>query len=334
MKKYLLVVVLIMCAVCATFAQKTKGKKAQVENVSNEDGDLKLTKDIYPQKDDDGDAYHGLTRKLTFDRMIPPHGLEISYDKSVHILFPAAVRYIDLGSSNLMAGKADGAENVIRVKSAVKNFKGETNMCVITEDGSFFTFNVRYAKEPLMLNIEMVDFIHDGESVNRPNNAQEIYLQELGKESPILVHLIMKSIHKENKRRVKHIGSKRFGIQYLLKGIYTHNDLLFFHTEVKNQSNVPFDVDFVTFKVVDKQVAKRTTMQEQVLFPVRAHNYAIRIAGKQSERTVFCIPKFTMPDNKELIVELNEKNGGRHQSFVVSNEDLVQAETIDELRVK
>ncbi len=30
-----------------------------------------------------------------FDRMIPPHGLEATYDKTVHILFPSAVRYVD-----------------------------------------------------------------------------------------------------------------------------------------------------------------------------------------------------------------------------------------------
>ena len=44
-------------------------------------------------------------------------------------------------------------ENVIRVKAAVKNFKKETNMIVNTEDILFYTFNVKYAKEPLMLNI-------------------------------------------------------------------------------------------------------------------------------------------------------------------------------------
>ena len=200
--------------------------------------------------------------------------------------------------------------------------------------GKFYTFNVKYAKEPLMLNIEMADFIHDGEAVNRPNNAQEIYLKELGKESPMLVHLIMKSIHKENKRKVKHIGSKRFGIQYLLKGIYVHSDLLYFHTEIKNQSNVPFDVDYITFKVVDKKVAKRTAIQEQVLLPVRAYNYVVRVAGKKTEQTVFCLPKFTIPDDKELVVEMNEKEGGRHQSFVVENSDLVRALTINELSVK
>ena len=35
-------------------------------------------------------------------------------------------------------------------------------MSVITESGSFYTFNVKYADEPLLLNIEMADFIHDG----------------------------------------------------------------------------------------------------------------------------------------------------------------------------
>ena len=69
----------------------------------------------------------------------------------------------------------------------------------------------------------------------------------------MLVHLIMKSLYKEDKRKVKHIGCKRFGIQYILKGIYVHNGLLYFHTEIKNQSNVPFDVDYITFKIVDKQ---------------------------------------------------------------------------------
>ena len=151
--------------------------------------------DTYPQEMS-GDDYNGLTKKLTFDRMIPPYGMEVTYDKTVHVIFPSAVRYVDLGSPNLIAGKADGAENVIRVKATVKNFRTETNFSVITESGSFYTFNVKYADEPLLLNIEMKDFIHDGSTVNRPNNALDIYLQELGSESPKLVHLIMKSIHK------------------------------------------------------------------------------------------------------------------------------------------
>ena len=281
-----------------------------------------------------GDYFEGLSRKIGFSQMIPPHGLEITYDKTVHVIFPSPIKYVDLGSTNLIAGKADGAEKVIRVKAARKHFRNETNMGVITEDGNFYTFNVKDADEPLLLNVEMCDFIHDGETVNRPNNAMEIYLQELGSESPRLVRLIMKSVHKQDKRRIKHIGCKRFGVRFLLKGLYAHGDLLYFHTEVRNATHVPFDVDFVTFKIVDKKIVRRTAMQEQVIYPLRAFNYVTRVEGKKDERTVFALPKFTIPDDKKLVVEMYEKQGGRHQIFEVDNEDLVRAETINELQVR
>ncbi len=283
--------------------------------------------------DNTGDLFEGYTKKITYDRMIPPHGLEVTFDKTCHVIFPAAIAYVDLGSANVIAGKADGAENVIRVKAAKRGFKGETNMSVITEDGAYYSFNVKYAREPRILNVEMTDFIHDGEAVNRPNNSMNIYLKELGSESPVLVRLVMKSIWKENKRRVKHIGSKSFGIQFLLKGIYTHNGLLYFHTEIKNSSNVPFDVDYITWKIVDKKVAKRTAIQEQVIQPLRTQNFVLNVAGNSNERTVWTMDKFTLPDDKCLVVELAEKNGGRHQSFTIENTDLVRARVISELKV-
>lgn len=289
---------------------------------------------VYGSGYTDGDKFEGLTRKVGFDRMIPPHALEVAFNKTTHVIFPSEIVYVDLGDENLVAGLADGAKNVLRVKSAVKSFKSETNLTVITDDGCFFTFNVKFAKEPLLLNIEMADFIHDGEAVNRPNNAQEIYLERLGQESPMLVKLIMKSIYKQNKREIKHIGSKRFGVQFILKSIYTNNGLLYFHTELKNTSNIAFDIDYISFKIVDKKVVKRTAMQEQVLEPLRAQNYVTVVSGKKSERTVFALEKFTIPDDKQLVIEVAEKEGGRNQSFVVENGDIVRANVIDELSIQ
>ena len=55
---------------------------------------------------------------------------------------------------------------------------------------------------------------------------------------------------------------------------------------------------------------------------------------KKKERSVFALPKFTLPDDKKLVVEMAEKQGGRHQKFEVASEDLVRVETINELRVR
>ena len=329
--------IMLMAAFIAAMTQAHAQKVVEETDLKETEETVEQTEtgdDGVKQSPSTGDLFDGLTRPITFDRMIPPYALEVTFYKTVHIIFPSAIKYVDLGSADIIAGKADGSENVLRVKAALRDFSRETNLAVITEDGSYYTYNVKYADEPAKLNIEMKDFLHDGEAVNRPNNSQEVYLKELGSESPLLVRLIMKSIHKDDKRLVKHIGCKRFGIQYLLKGIYTHNGLLYFHTELKNSSNVPFTVDFVSFKVVDRKVAKRTAIQEQVIVPLRAYNYVTEVGGKSRERTVFTLPKFTLPDDKQLVVEINEQNGGRHQQFTVTNAELVRARVINELKVK
>lgn len=333
-KTIILFLVAVIGMVSPAFA-RTKAVKNTDNDVSSDTEQVaEHDINVYGSGYTDGDKFEGLTRKVGFDRMIPPHALEVAFNKTTHVIFPSEIVYVDLGDENLVAGLADGAKNVLRVKSAVKSFKTETNLTVITDDGCFFTFNVKFAKEPLLLNIEMTDFIHDGEAVNRPNNAQEIYLERLGQESPMLVKLIMKSIYKQNKREIKHIGSKRFGVQFILKSIYTNNGLLYFHTELKNTSNIAFDIDYISFKIVDKKVVKRTAMQEQVLEPLRAQNYVTVVSGKKSERTVFALEKFTIPDDKQLVIEVAEKEGGRNQSFVVENGDIVRANVIDELSIQ
>ncbi len=280
------------------------------------------------------DLYQGITRKLPYRQMVTPHGVQVTFAKTVHIIFPSAVRYVDLGSNWIIARKADGAENVIRVKATTEGFPGETNFSVICEDGSFYSFNARYAHEPEMLNIEMKDFLENGDTTDFSHTRMNIYFRELGNESPLLVKLIMQSIYKEDRREIRHLGCKRFGVQFLLKSVHSHNGLFYFHTETRNRSNVAFRTDFIRFKIVDKKVPKRTAIQERVIDPVRSYNEVLVTEGKSDVRTVYAVPQFTIPDDKLLVIELFEKDGGRHQTIRVENADLVAAKQINELKIK
>ena len=154
--------------------------------------------------------------------MVTPYGVQVTFAKTVHIIFPSAVKYVDLGSNYIIAGKADGAENVVRVKATTEGFPGETNFSVICEDGSFYSFNAKYAHEPEMLNIEKKDFLENEDTTDFSHTRMNIYFRELGNESPLLVRQIMQSIYKNNDREIKHLGCKRFGVQFLVKGIYSH----------------------------------------------------------------------------------------------------------------
>ena len=280
-----------------------------------------------------GELFQGMSRAIPNGRVVLPYGLEVAFEKTVHLIFPAPIRYVDLGSNNLIAGKAEDAENVLRVKAAVQDFETETNMSVICEDGSFYAFNVKYASEPEKLNIEMKDFLSPTQG-RLPSNRADIYFKELGNESPVLVKLMMQTIYQNDKRTIKHIGTQQFGMMFLLRGLYAHNGLLYFHTRMENGTNMPYSVDFITFKVVDKKVAKRTAIQEQVLQPLRAYHQVMQVSGKDSEHSVFVLEQFTLSEDKQLEVTLYERNGGRTLTFYVEQEDLLLAKKIDNLKLK
>lgn len=280
-----------------------------------------------------GDLYQGMSRSIPNGRVVLPYGLEVTFEKTVHLIFPAAIRYVDLGSQNIIAGKADDAENVLRVKAAVREFETETNMSVICEDGSFYAYSVKYADEPKKLSIEMKDFLAPTEG-RLPSNRADIYFKELGSESPILVKLIMKSIYQNDKRTIKHVGAKQFGMRFLLRGLYAHNGLLYFHVRMDNESNMPYAVDFITFKVVDKKVAKHTAIQERMLQPLRAFHQVMWIGAGRSERIVFALEQFTLSEDKQLEVTLYERNGSRTLTFYVEPEDLLLTKKIDNLKLK
>ena len=280
-----------------------------------------------------GELFQGMSRAIPTGRVVLPYGLDVTFDKTVHLIFPSAIRYVDLGSQNIIAGKAEDAENVLRVKAAVKDFETETNMSVICEDGSFYAFNVKYADEPEKLSVEMKDFLSPIEG-RLPSNRADIYFKELGNESPVLVKLMMQTIYQNDKRYIKHIGAQMFGMKFLLRGLYAHNGLLYFHTRIDNMTNMPYSVDFVTFKMVDKKVVKRTAIQERVLQPLRAYHQAMYVKGKHTECSVFALEQFSLSEDKQLEVTLYEHNGGRTLTFYVEPQDLLLAQKIDNLKLK
>lgn len=270
-----------------------------------------------------------ISSKLSMGK-VQPYQMQVTYNKTSHLIFPAAIRYVDLGSEYLIAGKAEDAENVLRVKAAVRDFDEETNFSVITEDGRFYNFNVHYSPYPESLNYDLLTM----QNVTDRENGNDVLFEELGDNRPSLAGLLLETIYKRDKRIVKHIASKSYGIQFLLKGIYVHNGKFYFHTELKNKSNVPFNIDFVNFKVVDKKVAKRTVVQEKAMNPLRMYKPLTQISANSSNQNVFLLDQFTITDDKILVIEILEKNGGRQQVLEVENSDLVHAKSINDMHLK
>ncbi|ANF52986.1 conjugative transposon protein TraN [Chryseobacterium glaciei] len=260
---------------------------------------------------------------------VEPYWLTVTYDKTTHIIFPSKIRYVDLGSENLIAGKADEAENVLRVKAAVRNFESETNFSVITEDGRFYNFDVFYSCCPATLNYDVQKMLQ----IQEKEKVNDVLFEDLGSNQPSLTQAALKAIYTKNKKLLKHIGSFSFGISFVLKGIYIYNGKYYFHTELRNETSVPFPVDFMIFKIADKKTSKRTAVQENELIPLRTYLPLTDVKNGRTERNVFLLDQFTLADDKILVIEIFEKNGGRHQRVEVENMDLIHAKPVTDLKL-
>ena len=270
---------------------------------------------------------------------IRPQHIEAGFTKTVHILFPSPVTYIDIGSMDIIAGKADGAENVVRVKAAVRNFAAETNLTVITEDGGFFTFDVYYAENPAVSTLNLTVQEPQPESMKKPaavgypqptTPASEgrVLLREVGREKPATIKRMLSDIYRQNRTDVKGIRTKKYGIGVEVLGIYVSNDVVYIHTCMYNDTNISFEVDARQFIVADKKLAKRTAQQQTPLEILRVCNDPAVVRGHQRQRTVFALPKLTISDDKVLLLEIVEKNGARHQTVEIPAGELLDAKLL------
>ena len=262
-----------------------------------------------------------------------PRTIEVGFTKTVHILFPAPVTYIDIGSMAIIAGKADGAENVVRVKAAVRDFAEETNLTVITEDGGFYTFDARYAENPATSTIEIAAAESPATqpaSASEPARADEgrVLLREVGRERPATVKRVLSDIYRQNRADVKGIHTRKYGVEVEVRGIYVHNDVIYLHVQIANNTNISFEVDYRRFVVADRKAAKRTAQQQRIIEPLRVCNDPSIVRGHQRQRIVFALPKLTLEEDKILLLEIAEKDGARHQCLEISSKELLGAKAL------
>lgn len=264
---------------------------------------------------------------------LTPRPIEVGFTKTVHILFPAPVTYIDIGSMAIIAGKADGAENVVRVKAAVRDFAEETNLTVITEDGGFYTFDARYAENPATSTIEIAAAespTAQPASASEPARADEgrVLLREVGRERPATVKRVLSDIYRQNRADVKGIHTRKYGVEVEVRGIYVHNDVIYLHVQIANNTNISFEVDYRRFVVADRKAAKRTAQQQRIIEPLRVCNDPSIVREHQRQRIVFALPKLTLEEDKILLLEIAEKDGARHQCLEISSKELLGAKAL------
>lgn len=247
--------------------------------------------------------------------MVESHNVEITYNKTSSLIFPTIIKSVDRGSRDVIAQKAKGVGNVLQLKAGRENFP-ETNLTVITSDGTLHQFTVTYSAEPVSLAM------HFNDAENPAPLVFETELTETEMEN-------YASGIVQAKRTIRYYKENEYKIGLALLGIYIKNDVMFYRFRITNKSNVNYDIDFLKFYIRDKARIKRTASQEIEVKPIYVYGNDKSVKGRTSTDLVYALTKLTIPESKHFDVEMFEQNGGRHFELEIKNKTIVKARLLE-----
>jgi conjugative transposon TraN protein len=226
---------------------------------------------------------------------IEAHPIEISAERTVAVSFPFAITSVDRGSTQILAQKAKGTQNVLLLKAAQKDIP-PTSLIVITSDGAIYSFEVSYLDEPSSL------IVLSNQASSR--NAKSVNGID---EHQISQAIDLASQHPSNLRK----RSSNGGISADLEGLFIKEELMLLRVSLDNQSAIDYDVQSIRMFVGDRRQFKRTASQHYEIASLRASSELNQVKESEQKSLILVIPKMTLPKAKRFIIEITEKGGAR-----------------------
>jgi conjugative transposon TraN protein len=230
----------------------------------------------------------------------------ITTDKTTSLVFPFAVRYVDRGNEFVLAQQVKEMPTILLVKAAAKDFT-ETNLSVVTDDGSVYSFSVCFDSKPKT----WVHYVPVNTKATTAMYATGIL---------------------DNPKRVKKINDHKWRTNAEVIGIYVKADVMFYQIRIKNNSPIDYNIDLINFFIKDKKKGKRTAVQETLLKPLHVVGNTTKVRAKSENIMVIALEKYTIPDAKNLMLQINEKNGGRHFSIRIKNRKIMKAVVLPDFK--
>lgn len=227
----------------------------------------------------------------------------ISTDKTTSLVFPFPIKHVDRGTQAVLAQQVKDAPAVLLVKAGNRNFP-ETNLTVVTEDGSLYSFQVRYDGNPAQLTFRLP--VQTKESIAATARA-----------------LL------DNAAFINRLRTRRLDVQLQVIGVYIKESIIYVQLELKNLGPIGYDVDMLRFFTADRKRNKRTAVQETDLKQLHLAGNGAVVSPMSTNALVVALEKFTIPDHQYMGIQVAERNGGRHLTIHANNRLLMQAKPVN-----
>ena len=259
------------------------------------------------------------------------------------VIFPTPIKKAVVGNGNFKFGYSTTEISNIGILKATEG--EESNLLIITENGNIFSFIIRYKKDndlityiikenmavgnekgTIVLNKNVEIKKSEKESAAKPTNTVKVVdgitvnnFQTQTPDDTANLYEKLSLIELGKAIFYNRIYGTKNKITVKLKNIsYVENEL-YFTLILKNDSTLDYDINYINFYITSRNKKKNTTIQTIPYKSKYIHNLPTKIKSGEDIEVVYVYQKFSINENKILLVEMTEDNGERIVKLEIPN---------------
>ncbi len=237
--------------------------------------------------------------------------------KNVALFFPEPIRQGITGSDNYVFTYNREKEQYFGLLQATPG--KESNLLVINKNGSIFSYIVKYKKQLSKLNyfIPTTDSIGNVKPVIK--TSKEVSKRITLADASHLYYKRFSTYLLNKKQRIGRVKKRRENIALSVENIVFDKEQLYVIVKIDNRSSLDYDVNFLNLFVETRQKGKKKSLQRIYKEPVYKHELPERIEAGRAKRLVYVMPKFSIANDRRVVLELNEMDGERNIELKISH---------------
>ncbi|PHN94032.1 conjugal transfer protein TraN [Maribacter sp. 6B07] len=235
--------------------------------------------------------------------------------KNVALFFPEPIRQGITGSDNFIFTYNRDKEQCFGLLQATPG--KESNLLVINRNGAIFSYIVRYKEQLSKLNY----FVPSASSIGNEKSSSNMPIvgKEVNSVSKSDYYLRACNYLVQRKQSFKNLQKRYEGIELSIKNIVFDKEELYFVLQIKNTSTLDYDLNFLEISIQTKQKGKKKSLQRIYQKPLFVYNRPTKIAENGTVRMVYVLPKFSLSNDRRVVIELKENNGERNFELKASH---------------
>ena len=245
--------------------------------------------------------------------------------KNVALFFPEPIRQGITGSEDFVF--TYNREKYQHLGLLQANPGKESNLLIISTNGSIFSYILKYSERLDKLNY----FISDSGKIGNENpefkeeHEEDVALISATKAEEVLAdkepyYQNFSSYILKRKRNIGKILARKENVLLIVENIVFHNGELYFVIKIDNRTSIDYDLSLLDISVETRKKGKKKSMQKLVKKPVYKFRVPEKVAKGEISRFVYVLPKFSIAEEKVVVIDLKEQNGERDIKLKIKKE--------------